>query len=176
MQFKRLLTDDDAISPVIGVILMVAITVLLAATVATFVLGLGDQQDPGPQASFEFDYDSEWGNSDQGLVTVTYNTGNEVTARTLYIRGEEIDGKTFQSNPQSWDNLNPNSVSSGSDSTVPGSYGKNEVISAGKSANVIVGGGKGGGLNADEYVVNIVWEDPGSDTTSTLDGDKGPDA
>ena len=34
--------DDDAVSPVIGVILMVAITVILAAVIGTFVLGLGD--------------------------------------------------------------------------------------------------------------------------------------
>ncbi|MEF8869094.1 MAG: type IV pilin N-terminal domain-containing protein, partial [Haloarculaceae archaeon] len=53
MQLKRLLTDDDAVSPVIGVILMVAITVILAAVIGTFVLGLGDQvQSTAPQASF----------------------------------------------------------------------------------------------------------------------------
>jgi len=32
--------DDRAVSPVIGVILMVAITVILAAVIGTFVLGL----------------------------------------------------------------------------------------------------------------------------------------
>jgi len=36
----------DAVSPVIGVILMVAITVILAAVIGTFVLGLGDLQEP----------------------------------------------------------------------------------------------------------------------------------
>jgi len=46
-------TDDRAVSPVIGVILMVAITVILAAVIGTFVLGLGDQLgDSAPQASF----------------------------------------------------------------------------------------------------------------------------
>ncbi|TKX64810.1 type IV pilin [Halorubrum sp. GN12_10-3_MGM] len=34
--------QDRAVSPVIGVILMVAITVILAAVIGTFVLGLGD--------------------------------------------------------------------------------------------------------------------------------------
>lgn len=57
MQFKQLLKDDDAVSPVIGVILMVAITVILAAVIGTFVLGLGEQvQDTAPNAQFEFDY------------------------------------------------------------------------------------------------------------------------
>jgi len=40
------------VSPVIGVILMVAITVILAAVIGTFVLGLGDQvQNTTPRAS-----------------------------------------------------------------------------------------------------------------------------
>ena len=43
MEFKQLIGDDDAVSPVIGVILMVAITVILAAVIGTFVHGLGDQ-------------------------------------------------------------------------------------------------------------------------------------
>ncbi|MFC6795396.1 type IV pilin [Halobaculum halobium] len=40
MNFNQLLNDDDrAVSPVIGVILMVAITVILAAVIGSFVLG-----------------------------------------------------------------------------------------------------------------------------------------
>lgn len=43
--------DEDAVSPVIGVILMVAITVILAAVIAAFVFGLGGQQAAAPTAS-----------------------------------------------------------------------------------------------------------------------------
>src|SRR3972149_4005850 len=46
--FKR---DEDAVSPVIGVILMVAITVILAAVIAAFVFGLGGSQNAAPTAS-----------------------------------------------------------------------------------------------------------------------------
>ncbi len=42
MQLTNILGDDEAVSPVIGVILMVAITVILAAVIGTFVLGLGE--------------------------------------------------------------------------------------------------------------------------------------
>ena len=38
MSFKR--KNEDAVSPVIGVILMVAITVILAAVIAAFVFGM----------------------------------------------------------------------------------------------------------------------------------------
>jgi len=43
MNLKSAFQDNErAVSPVIGVILMVAITVILAAVIGTFVLGLGD--------------------------------------------------------------------------------------------------------------------------------------
>ncbi len=59
MKLRQLRNDDDAVSPVIGVILMVAITVILAAVIATFVLGLGEQvSDTAPQASFTFENSS----------------------------------------------------------------------------------------------------------------------
>ena len=43
-------SDDRAVSPVIGVILMVAITVILAAVIGTFVLGLGEGISQGASA------------------------------------------------------------------------------------------------------------------------------
>ncbi|MCU4800916.1 type IV pilin N-terminal domain-containing protein [Halobacteria archaeon HArc-gm2] len=81
MNFKSLIADDDAVSPVIGVILMVAITVILAAVIATFVLGLGDQvSSTAPQSSFTFDYDG----SD---LTITHNGGDSIQANELYLKG-----------------------------------------------------------------------------------------
>ena len=75
MQFKQLFDDNRAVSPVIGVILMVAITVILAAVIGTFVLGMSDQVgDTAPQASFGFDADSA-GNSS---VTITHEQGAEI--------------------------------------------------------------------------------------------------
>ena len=79
MELKSLFDDDGAVSPVIGVILMVAITVILAAVIASFVLGLGNQtQQTTPQASFSFDY-QETG-TDEGYVTVTHDGGDSEKA------------------------------------------------------------------------------------------------
>ncbi|GAA0298509.1 type IV pilin [Halarchaeum salinum] len=65
--------DDRAVSPVIGVILMVAITVILAAVIGTFVLGLGNQVgNQSPQASFGFDFE------ETGLVTITHQGGDTI--------------------------------------------------------------------------------------------------
>ena len=43
--------NEEAVSPVIGVILMVAITVILAAVIAAFVFGIGGTQEKAPTSS-----------------------------------------------------------------------------------------------------------------------------
>jgi len=75
MNVKELFTDDSAVSPVIGVILMVAVTVILAAVIGSFVLNLGGSlQQSAPQASFDFEYGD---NNNQ--VTVTHATGDKIS-------------------------------------------------------------------------------------------------
>ena len=74
MKLNELFADDDAVSPVIGVILMVAITVILAAVIGTFVLGLGSEiETTEPQAQFSFDADT-----DAETITVTHDGGQPV--------------------------------------------------------------------------------------------------
>ncbi|WP_181692455.1 type IV pilin [Natronomonas sp. LN261] len=68
--------DERGVSPVIGVILMVAITVILAAVIGTFVLGLGDQTSSAPQASFT----CESGD-------LVHNGGDELTDSELVVNG-----------------------------------------------------------------------------------------
>jgi flagellin-like protein len=83
--------DERAVSPVIGVILMVAITVILAAVIATFVLDLGRDQQRAPQASFNFEGDST---SD---VTVTHNGGDTISSDNIVFRGAGTGGVTWTS-------------------------------------------------------------------------------
>ena len=74
-------TDDRAVSPVIGVILMVAITVILAAVIGTFVLGLGDSLgDNQPNAQLSVDVDEAANNS-----TINHNGGDSIPADTLSV-------------------------------------------------------------------------------------------
>lgn len=51
--------QDRAVSPVIGVILMVAITVILAAVIAAFVLDLGQSQSASAAAGVDFSEDGD---------------------------------------------------------------------------------------------------------------------
>lgn len=59
MSVTELFSDDEAVSPVIGVILMVAITVILAAVIGAFVIGIGDDQSTVPQASWDTSQSTE---------------------------------------------------------------------------------------------------------------------
>ena len=60
---------DRGVSPVIGVILMVAITVILAAVIASFVLGYGDQtNETAPNVNFNGEFD------DNQNVTLSIDT------------------------------------------------------------------------------------------------------
>ena len=85
---------DRGVSPVIGVILMVAITVILAAVIGTFVLGLGDEiGGSDTTASLSFDYDDS---GDDGILTITHRGGDSLENATLAGAGvdnvEDLEG------------------------------------------------------------------------------------
>ncbi|MFC7068315.1 type IV pilin N-terminal domain-containing protein [Halobaculum lipolyticum] len=81
MNFNALFDDDRAVSPVIGVILMVAITVILAAVIGSFVLGLGNSvQQTAPNANFQFDFDTA---NDE--VTATHTGGDSIPESQLNV-------------------------------------------------------------------------------------------
>jgi archaeal type IV pilus assembly protein PilA len=60
--------DEEAVSPVIGVILMVAITVILAAVIAAFVFGLGGSQQAAPTASIVAQNNADTQGTDMKIV------------------------------------------------------------------------------------------------------------
>ena len=96
MNITQLFNDDGerAVSPVIGVILMVAITVILAAVIGTFVLGLGDQVgESAPQATFSTEatgFDSTEG---EGLTLDIEKTGGaDLTSSEVFL---SVDGDRY---------------------------------------------------------------------------------
>jgi len=137
MDLKALFNDDDAVSPVIGVILMVAITVILAAVIASFVLGLGDQaQQNAPQASFSWEYDGT-------DLTVSHESGATIDGDALKFTGTGASGDT-------WADLGGTEVTAG-DSVTLNSVG-------------------------DDYDIDLVYQEPGSDQSTIMDSDSGPNA
>jgi len=71
--------DNRAVSPVIGVILMVAITVILAAVIGGFVLGLGGDLQSAPQAQISI---SAAGN---GAVDISHDGGDSIASADLVV-------------------------------------------------------------------------------------------
>lgn len=82
MELKSLFQDDEAVSPVIGVILMVAITVILAAVIGAFVLDIGGGQEAAPQANFDWSYENSGGSTQ---VSVEHAGGGQVDASQLSL-------------------------------------------------------------------------------------------
>ena len=88
--------DDRAVSPVIGVILMVAITVILAAVIGTFVLGLGDSLgDNQPNAQISVSIDDA--NTAEPQLTVDHNGGDSIASGALRIVVDEGTNSTANS-------------------------------------------------------------------------------
>lgn len=149
--------DEQAVSPVIGVILMVAITVILAAVIATFVLGLGEQvSETAPQASFSFDYeegasagptcDGTDGNND-GQLQITHDGGATLDAQQLNITGSSESGENVA--------LTDCGYSSGDD------------ITAGDDVLIDV---------SSNNTIRMVWANEQGTTSATLSRWQGPDA
>jgi len=91
MELRALSRDDDAISSVLGVVLMVAVTIILAAVIGTFVLGIGSElTDSSPSASWEFSENVN-ASASNSTVTILHASGEKVDASTLEVT---IGGKT----------------------------------------------------------------------------------
>jgi len=164
MQLKSLFDDDDAVSPVIGVILMVAITVILAAVIASFVLGLGQQNQNAPQASFSMDYDEGSNDNGEGMVTIKHNGGDSIPESELFVRGTGFVDTSSESG-----------ISNPLDMTSAGSWdGSTSGTASGESA--IVSGDRAEVGVSSDYDVDVVWEASEGDSSSTLTSDTGPDA
>ena len=155
MNLKQLFAEERAVSPVIGVILMVAITVILAAVIGTFVLGLGESVQSTPQAKFAFDYQND-------DVTITHEGGDAISAQELSVAATSAFGYY-----QADGNLSATNTSISFQD-----MGISNEVSAGNS--VKIGKASNGNFNTD--TVRVVWSDLDTDKSATLGKWSGPDA
>jgi flagellin-like protein len=156
MQLIQLLREDDAVSPVIGVILMVAITVILAAVIGTFVLGLGSQvSQTTPQASFTFDNGSS-------SLSVTHDGGSQLSSENTERLSVVHEGTRVSVYPSS-------SLSSASDYWASSQSGDSKITDL--SSNSVSAGDTvfvdNSGYSSDEEV-RVVWTSANGETSSTL--------
>jgi flagellin-like protein len=114
--------NDEAVSPVIGVILMVAITVVLAAVVFVLVSNLGKGSEKAPNVSFNKDSSArtltvvqadsgiQWGDFTVGgtcsdTLVVTLPSGTTGTFGAAAITSADVTGGTLFSGCAASDTL-----------------------------------------------------------------------
>jgi flagellin-like protein len=104
----KLFSNEKAVSPVIGVMLMIVVTVILAAAVSSYA-GSMSTQDTAPQATFSVDSSSQ----SDGYIQISHLGGDIVPKSDLKIAisyGDRLSGYVNMSNvtfsPQS-DYLRP---------------------------------------------------------------------
>ncbi|MFB6188413.1 MAG: type IV pilin [Halapricum sp.] len=159
MKLKQFFTDDDAVSPVIGVILMVAITVILAAVIASFVLGLGQSAgNNAPTASFSWNYQEASGGDN--ALTITLQNGN-LNAGEISVKGTfEKSGSTLTHPWTDGPAKKASDLTAGDQITFKQS-------GTGDAVSQPVDGG---------YDLRVVWTPSEGGDSSTLAHKKGPDA
>lgn len=83
IDLRALGRDEEGVSSVLGVVLMVAVTIVLAAIIGTYVLGIGgDLTDSSPSASFEISSSENNGNA---TVAIIHGGGDNVDAESLEV-------------------------------------------------------------------------------------------
>jgi FlaG/FlaF family flagellin (archaellin) len=122
---------------------MVAITVILAAVIGTFVLGLGDQvQSSAPNANFQFEY-----NTTAEEFTVTHNGGQDVDSENIEISVESASDNAAWSDGSG----SSGTLSTGSSSTFDYSS-SGDFTSAGSSGDTVL----------------VIWQSPSGDSSNTI--------
>lgn len=172
MRVRALFDGDDAVSPVVGVILMVAITIILAATAASFVLGFGDQVgETPPQTSVEFDYDP----AGNGNLTVTHVGGDPLVPERIAV----VSSAPFHPAPgnasgspsgPSYTELRLDSGVDDGTGTAPWADGD---VTAGNGVTIV---GASSPSPLDSATVRVVYNSPTSDRTTVVATWEGPSA
>ncbi|MBP2133477.1 flagellin-like protein [Methanomicrobium sp. W14] len=87
---KNLLQKEEGVSPVIGVMLMIVVTVIIAAAVSAFATGLSDTSADTPVANFEFKVYSHY------VFGSTYNSGTTPYLEARLKSGEAINTENLK--------------------------------------------------------------------------------
>jgi flagellin-like protein len=109
--------DDRGVTPVIGVIIMVAVAVILGAVISGYVFGIGgESQSPAPSVVLEHEVID---NDGDRLVAVTLAAGESVAIDRVYVTGsKDLDvgggpGSGTAANPDFASSAEPLAESSG---------------------------------------------------------------
>lgn len=140
MEPRKLFTDERGVSPVVGVALLIAIAVILAAVIGAVVLGLGTGGAQTPQAQMQADYDT----SAQEL-NITHRGGQPISADEVVVV-ENGDEEALTNETKD--------------------LGTGDKFTTGQTIRLNASTG-GHDYNGD--TITLVWEDPNSDSENILE-------
>lgn len=80
MEFKKLFSNDEGVSPVIGVMLMIVVTVVLAAAVSAYSSNM-ETQESAPTATLQVDSASY----NDGYIQLSHMGGDTLTKSSMDI-------------------------------------------------------------------------------------------
>ncbi|KAB1185836.1 MULTISPECIES: type IV pilin [Haloferax] len=154
---------------------MVAITVILAAVIGTFVLGLGDQVgNTAPQASFAFDYTNnsadESNSIDGDVLKITHESGDQIPSGQLSV--SISSAKTGAGGSVTVTDSQP---------VIPDPMSAGKTITIDDTTFDETGDGSSEQNPANDIslagaTVRIVWSDESGSTSATLQKWSGPEA
>ena len=122
---NKLSADDRAVSPVVGVILMVAITVILAAVIGTFVLDLGSNQSAPPRAGLSYEEEAS------GDITITVTDPGNLNNLRFEADAGSVDAMGISDPPTAGDTATWSGASDGDTIRAVGeSNGEEAVVSS----------------------------------------------
>ena len=80
---------EDAVSPVIGVMLMLVVTIVIAAVVAAFAGGLGSDVEMAPTAALDIDVYAD------GTVKIESLSGEALVTKDISIKVTDASGNSL---------------------------------------------------------------------------------
>ena len=134
--------DERAVSPVVGVALLIAIAVILAAVIGAVVLGLGTGGVDTPQAQLQAQFDDP--ENGDGVVVIEHNGGEPLPEGQITIVVANDSGV------QDTDSLD-------------------EDLTAGNSESFDVSSIIDSDEYDDGARVTVLWEDPNSDSETVIE-------
>ena len=156
---RALFEQETAISPVVGAVLLVGITLLLAVTAAGVFLGIDEGTGHrSPQTVFEFSYTPDPSGAD--ALEIRHGGGDTLTAGDTFL---VVEGAT------------PTAANGEYRFDAFGIYGTDDPVSAGQS--VTVDGSAvlpAPTLDLRGATVRVVWDAPNREVTVKLSEWRGP--
>ena len=139
--------NEEAVSPVIGVILMVAITVILAAVIAAFVFGMGGTQNAAPTASIVA---ANYPDSPGADMKIQHKGGDMLKGGEWKLSIVEVGNATAFNTSVGGNDLSVGAQIIANITSCPEAFITNQTVTAGGGANCI------GLISTHKYDVKLV--------------------